>query len=131
MAFRAIGLQHPNELLMPQPPDSVQTLLIASSSGQAMDWMSTGSTAAANADAAGITIVRFTGMSTAGALLNFLVNLFSTACAAPSSGSSNSSTGTNHPVLGSGLFQVPSGSTGFSVAALSSGYVMMEGWRRG
>jgi hypothetical protein len=116
---------------IPQPPDTVQTLLIAGSSGQAFDWVG-----AADARTAFAHIVRFTGVSSAGALLNFMVNLVSTHAAAPSSGSSVTtgttagSTGNNIPVLGSREFQIPPWSTGYSVAALSSGYVMAEVWRR-
>lgn len=115
--MRAYGTLHPTDLI-PTPPDTVNTLLIAGSSGQAMDWPT------------GTQIARLSAVSTVGASLNFMVNMFSTACAAPASGSSASSTGTNHPVMGSGTFQVPGGSTGFSVAALSSGYVMVECWRK-
>ncbi len=135
MAYRGLGMQHPTEWLIPQPPDSVQTLLIAGSSGQAMDWFSTG-VAQANAAAADIQFVRFTGVTTAGATLNFMVNLYTTQAAAPSSGSSNGnstnsgSSGVNHPVQGNGLFQLQGQSTGFSVAALSSGYIMVEAWKR-
>lgn len=109
----------------PQSPDRVLTLLIAGSSGQAMDWGSTLSQ-----------IVRFSGMSTTGATINFMVNLWSTHAAAPSSGASATtgttagSTGNNLPVMGSGTYQVPPWSTGFSVAALSSGYIIAELWRK-
>lgn len=116
--MRSIGSLHPSEGI-PVPPDTVVTLLIAGSSGQAADWPS------------GTQMVRFTGVSTAGAQLNFNVNLFSTKAAAPSSGTSTEgTTGFQYPVLGRAEFQLPS-STGFSVAALSSGYVMVECWKRG
>lgn len=117
---------------IPLPPDTVQTLLIAGSSGQAMDWASS-TVGAADVRAH---LVRFTGLTTAGAQLNFSVNLISTHAAAPSSGTSVTtgttagSTGNNVPVLGQGTFQIPPWSTGFSVAALSSGYVMAEVWRK-
>lgn len=115
------------------PPDSINTLLIAGSSGQAMDWPGT---TASGAAAAGVGIARFSAVSTAGATLNFMVNLLSTHCGAPSSGSSVTSgtsvgsTGNNLPVMGAREFQVPAASTGFSVAALSSGYVMVEVWKK-
>jgi hypothetical protein len=118
--MRSISMLHPNDGI-PVPPDTVCTLLIAGSSGQAMDWPS------------GSNIIRATGVTTVGAALNFMVNLFSTQCAAPASGSSAAtaaSSGVNHPVNGSGMFQVPGASTGFSVAALSSGYIMIECWKR-
>lgn len=122
--MRAYAALHPTDQT-PLPPDTVQTLLIAGSSGQAMDWTSTLSQ-----------LVRFTGLTTGNAQLNFMVNLVSTHAAVPSSGSSVTtgttagSTGNNLPVLGSRTFQVPAWSTGFSVAALSSGYVIAEVWRK-
>ena len=122
--MRAYGALSPIDQI-PQPPDRVNTLLIAGSSGQAMDWGSTLSQ-----------LVRFSGMSTAGAAINFIVNLVSTHAAAPSSGSSATtgtsagSTGNNIPVMGSREFQIPAWSTGFSVAGLSSGYIMAEVWKK-
>jgi len=80
--------------------------------------------------------VRFSGVSTAGATINFTVNLVSTHAAAPSSGTSVTtgttagSTGNSVPVHGSRTFQIPSWSTGYSVALLSSGYVFAEVWRK-
>jgi hypothetical protein len=65
-----------------------------------------------------------------------MVNLVSTHAAAPSSGSSNTtgttagSTGNNLPVMGTRTLQIPAWSTGFSVAALSSGYIMAEVWHK-
>ena len=115
--MRAVGVLHPTDGI-PIPADTVNTLLIANSSGQAMDWPTS------------TQIVRLTGWTTAGASMNFMANLYSTACSAPASGSSASSTGTNHPVSGVGSFQVPGASTGFSVAALTSGYIMVECWKR-
>ena len=113
--MRAYGALHPTEQV-PKPADTVLTLLIAGSSGQAMDWP------------AGVDIVCFTGRSTAGAALNFEVNLESTRAAAPSSGTSTIGSTCAYPVIGQRFFQVPGGSTGFSVAALSSGYVSAECW---
>ncbi len=130
---------HVTQFDIPKPPDSVQTLLIAGSSGQASNWPNgagQGSTLAQGTTEGNAHIARFTGVSTAGALLNFMVNLVSTHCSAPASGSSLTtgttagSTGNNIPVNGQRLFQIPSWSTGFSVAALSSGYVMVETWQR-
>lgn len=120
--------------IIPEPPDTVATLLIAGSSGQAMDWPSTAGTSAsaATAAAAGVHLVRLSGLSTGGVQLNFHVNLASTKAAAPSSGySTEGTTGFNHPVLGQSSFQIPGGSTGFSVAALSSGYIQVEMWKKG
>ena len=109
------------------PPDTVQTLLIAGSSGQAMDWA--GSTISSTDK--GAQLVRFSGVSTAGALLNFWVNLQTTNAAAPSSGlSTQGTTGFCVPVQGNRYLQIPGGSTGFSVAALSSGYISVEVWKK-
>lgn len=121
--MRSIGIQHPQDF-GPVPPDTVVTLLIAGSSGQASDWP-TGSTAGC--------LIRASGVSTAGATLNFMLNLQSTHATAPASGSSvgTSAIGATHPVMGRGEFQLPGNSTGFSVAALSSGYVMLEMWKKG
>jgi hypothetical protein len=117
----AIGAFRPTEGI-PQPPDTIQTLLIAASSGQAMDWASTLTQ-----------IVRISMQSTVGAAANCYVSLDSTRAAAPSSGNSTGSTaGTlpSIPVPTVGRFlQKPADSTGFSVAALSSGYVTVECWR--
>ena len=125
--MRSYGTLHINDQI-PVPPDTVNTLLIAASSGQAMDWPVT--------FANGAHQVRFSGITTAGAQLNFMVNLVSTHAAAPSSGSSVTtgttagSTGNNVLVMGSRDFQIPPWSTGFSVAGLSSGYVTAEVWRK-
>lgn len=114
--MRAIGIARPTDQI-PQPPDTVATLLVEGSSGQAMDWPT------------GADIVRFSGTSTSGAAFNFRVNLTSTKAAAPSSGLSTAgTTGFGHNVTGEGFFQIPGGSTGFSVAALSSGYITAETW---
>lgn len=113
------------------PPDTVQTILLAAATAQAMDWAS-----AASARAAGAAIVRFTGHTTAGVPFGFMVNLISTHAVAPTSGSSVTtgttagSTGNSIPVIGSRTFQIPAWSTGFSVAAASSGYVFAEVWSR-
>jgi hypothetical protein len=120
--MRAYGALSPIDQIT-QPPDTVQTLLIAGSSGQAMDW---GSTLAQ--------LVRFTGISTAAAAgaMNFVVDLFSTNAVAPSSGTSitTGSSGNRILVIGSRTLQIPGGSTGWSVAAVSSGYVIAEQWRK-
>ena|SRR3990167_8956645 len=122
--MRSYGALSPTDQIE-QTPDKVLTLLIAGSSGQELDWGSTLSQ-----------LVRFSGVSTAGAQLNFMVNLVSTHAAAPSSGSSNTtgttagSTGNNLPVMGTRTLQIPAWSTGFSVASLSSGYIMAEVWHK-
>lgn len=117
--MRTIGLLHPSQDF-PLPPDTVQTLLIAASSGQALDWPTTQ-----------VDFVRFTAVTTAGAQLNCFVNLTSTKAAAPTSGpSTEGASGFVIGVLGTAQFQVPGASTGWSVAALSSGYVTAQVWSR-
>lgn len=129
--MRAYGALSPIDQI-PLPPDTVQTLLIAGSSGQAMDWANS----TVGASTVGAHLARFTGISTANAQLNFMVNLVSTHAAVPSSGTSittgttQGSTGNNIPVLGQAIFQIPPWSTGWSVAALTSGYVIAEVWRK-
>lgn len=120
-----------------RPPDSVQTLLLASSAGQALDWPadSTGGTTAARS--VGAHIVRFTVASTAAVPVAGLamVNLESTRANNPTSGSSVTtgttagSTGNSVPVFGSRSFLVPAWSTGWSAIALGGAYVMAEVWR--
>lgn len=121
--MRPYGALRVNDQI-PAPPDTVNTMLLGGGTAQAMDWP------------AGTEIVRLTGLTTAGAILNFLVNMFSTAAAIPSSGSTSSTAGTtgvSHPVQGVATFQVPSQSTGYSLVTHtgSSGYVYAECWRKG
>lgn len=123
--------------LIPPPPDTVATFIMTGgSSAQASDWFSTAGTALALAGTTGgPQLVRFTGITSAGSsLFNFMVNLFSTlAQAAPASGTTvgmGASSGVSHPVMQQGMFQVPGGSTGYSIAAVSSGVVYVEMWRK-
>lgn len=101
-------------------PDTHTTILLAAATAQASDY------------ATDTHIIRVTGMTTAGAQLNFYANLQSTAAAIPSSGTTatTSTTGVSIPVLGTRVFAVGSGSTGFSVIAPTSGYVHVECWKR-
>ena len=75
-------------------------------------------------------IARFTGCSTAGIPVVFAVSLDSTrAAGAFTSGSaSGTSAITGYLVNGQGVFQIPGGSTGFSVACAVSAYVQVETW---
>lgn len=120
----------------PQPPDNVSTLLLAAGVGQALDWTNSTGGAGSAASSVGAQIVRFTGMSTANAPILFMVNLVSTHANVPTSGTSATtgtsvaSTGNSIPVWGSREFQIPSWSTGWSAAALTSGYVIAETWRK-
>lgn len=119
----AIGTLNPIDQI-PSAPDTVQVVLIASSSGQAMDWAASSLTQ----------LVRVSMLTTAGALSQCFFNPNSTRASAPSSGlSTGTSTGAlpSVPIPSEGRFlQIPSGSTGFSVASLTSGYVSVECWRK-
>ena len=120
--MRQIGTLHPTDFT-PVMPDTTQTLLIAGSSGQAID-MPSGSSQGC--------IVRFSGMSTSGGTLNFFIGLGTTKAAAPSSGNStDGTTGFGSPVMGAGAFQMFGASTCWSAAALSSGYIIAEFWKKG
>lgn len=133
--MRAYGALNPIDGI-PMPPDTVATFVMTGgSSAQASDWFSSGSTAMANAGTGNIGIVRFTGLTSMGSsLFNFMVNMFSTlAAAVPASGTTvgmAASSGVSHPIYGQGTFQVPGGSTGYSIAALTSGLVFVEMWRK-
>ena len=126
---RAISNLHPTDGV-PVPPSTVITFLMTGgSSAQASDWPTDAGVAAANASAAGIHVVRITPVSTAGTAFFCTANLFSTAASVPSSGVTVDST-SRVPILSPREFQVPGGSTGFSLAALTSGNVMVECWRK-
>ena len=127
--MRAIGTLHPTDQV-PVPPDTVTTFLMTGgSSAQAADWLSSGSTITANAAVAGVGVVRITPITTAGGAFFCMANLLSTQAAVPTSGTSIS-TGASHPVMSPSAFQVPGGSTGFSIAAITSGIVIIEQWRK-
>lgn len=135
--MRTYGTISPTDQV-PLPPDTVATFVVTGSSQQASDWFSTGSTAltfAGQSGANGPQIVRFTGLTSAGSsMFNFMVNLFSTLAAMiPSSGTTvgmGNSSGVSHPVLGQAVFQLPGRSTGYSIAAMTSGYIFVEMWRK-
>lgn len=115
--MRGYGTQHPMES-GPVPPDTVSTILLGGATAQSLDWPSSAQ------------IAKLTGVTTAGAQLNFYVNMHSTAAAVPSSGTT-STTGVSFPILGTDTFQVPGSSTGFSVIAPTSGYVHVACWKKG
>lgn len=113
---------------IPAPPDTVVTLLLTGgSSAQAADWPSTLAQ-----------LVRVTGLSTAGAAFTVFFNARSTHAAVGASGTSVTtgtsvgSTGNTYPIyLGvPRAFQIPGGSTGWSVAAYTSGLAIVEIWKR-
>jgi len=126
---RASAKLHPTDAT-PVPPSTVLTFLMTGgSSAQASDWYADTGSAAANAAAAGIHLVRITPVSTAGGAFFCTANLFSTAATVPSSGVTVSTT-SEVPVTTPREFQVPGGSTGFSLAAYTSGIVMVECWKK-
>jgi len=134
--MRAYGALSPTELIE-TPPDSVITFVMTGgSSAQAADWPNSTGGAAANAGLAGANLVHITAMSTAGAFLAVTFNFYSTAANTPASGTSVTtgttagSTGNSIPIFGSRYLQVPPPSTGFSVASMTSGYVMVEMWHK-
>ena len=135
--MRVTGLLHPTEGNT-VPPDTQYTFLMTGgSSAQASDWLSSGSTTVANAAAAGIGVVRITPISTGTVPLYVTANLHSTYAAANlgtsslSSGSVNASTNISYPIPETGrMFQVLGASTGFSVAAQTSGYIHVEVWKK-
>lgn len=129
--MRYTGMMHPTDNV-PVPADKVVTLLMTGgSSAQALDWTSSAGTAVANAAAAGVSLIRLTGMSSAGGTFGFTANLYSTAASVPSSGDANGSTSANFPVqTGPSAFQVTGNSTGYSLAAFTSGYVIVEMWKK-
>jgi hypothetical protein len=120
----------------PMPPDTVQTLLLAAGVAQALDWPNSTGGAATNAAAGDSQLVRFTFATTAGIPVLGMVNLYSTNCNAPSSGSSAStgttagSTGNSVPVCMQGEFQIMGYSTGWSAACPVSAYCIAEIWSK-
>lgn len=105
---------------IPVPANTVITFKMGVATGQSIDWPT-------DAD-----VVRITPVTTAGAPICAYVNLYSTAAAIPSSGSSAGTTATaavNIPVAVPTMFSIPS-STGMSCIANSACYVHVECWKR-
>lgn len=96
-------------------PDHTATLLIANSSGQALDYPS------------GAVIMRVSYCTTAGVPNTCFVNTASTKASIPTTGLSTLASSAHNAVVGERLFSVAS-ATGFSVAAPSSGYAHFEFW---
>lgn len=123
--MRGIGWLHPSE--QASVPADTQTSILM-----------TAATAAVMAVPSGAGMVRLSGLSTAGALLNFYVNLQSSVAAAPTSdasaGTTNSSSLQIPCVNGGGqYYQLPGGTAGSSVIGLfspTSGYIVAEWWKR-
>lgn len=123
--MRGIGWLHSNEQVS-VPADTHSALLLAAATGGALDVPS------------GAALVRLTGLTTAGALLNFFANLGSSKAQAPTSSVTAGSTGStdlNIPMPNGGgfIFQLPGGTAGSSVIscfAATSGIVVAEWWNR-
>jgi len=134
--MRAIGILHPTDLPV-IPCDTQITFQLVANTAQAQDWLSTASTAMANAAAAGVGIVRITPVSTTAVPLYATVNLQTTAAllnlatSSLSSGSALASSNISYVIPASGaMFQVSGASTGFSVASQTSGWMHVEMWRK-
>lgn len=126
---RASGKLHPTDNVALPPSTVITFLMTGGSSAQASDWYDDTGTAAASARAAGVHLVRITPVSTAGGSFSCNVNLMSTAATVPTSGVTVSTT-SKAMVTSAREFQVPGGSTGFSVAAPTSGNVIVECWKK-
>jgi hypothetical protein len=115
--MRAYGALHPTDQV-PLPPDTVTTVLLTGgSSAQAFDMPT---------DAQ---MCRITPMTTAGGAFIVFANLTTTGAHVPTSGTTTGSS-VSHPVSQASMFQIPGGSTGMSLAAITSGYGFVEFWRK-
>lgn len=126
---RASGRQHPTAQIPVAPSTVITFLMTGGSSAQASDWPNDSGTAVANAATAGIHLVRITPVSTAGGAFFCTANLFTTAATVPTSGVTISTTSLA-AVPAARDFQVAGASTGFSLAAYTSGVVMVECWKK-
>lgn len=119
--MRTSGVLHPTDANdIPVPSDSQAKFALAAATPQAADWP------------AGARIARLTGVTTLGAAYAFYFNDGSTKASSAAdssftSGTSQSS-GLNSYIVGSRDYQIPGTSTGFSLAAASSGIVSVEIW---
>lgn len=126
---RSSGKLHPTDAT-PVPASTVITVLLTGgSSAQSVPWYNDSGVAAATAAAAGVGLVRVTPVSTAGGSFFCMIDLVSTGAAVPTSGVTIDTT-SSAPVTTPREFQVPGGSTGFSVAALTSGHAIIECWKK-
>jgi len=119
--MRTAGVLHPTDANnIPIPSDVQAKFPLAANTPLAADWP------------AGSDIARVTGVTTLGGPLAFYFNDGSTKASSAAdssftSGTSQSS-GLSSYVVGSRDFQIPGTSTGFSLAAASSGVVSVEVW---
>ena len=122
--MKTYATSHPTEA-GPAPTDAIAFLVLSAGTAQAVDYPS------------GTEIVRLSGMTTAGAVLGFVVNINTSGAAlgssvVPSSGVTTATSQQNVicPAGWSLTYQLPGGSTGFSVVAGAAGYVSAEFWGR-
>ena len=128
--MRATGVMHPTDGPY-VPPDTVTTLLLTGgSSTQAQDWLSSGSTALAQAGPSGAQLIKVTPVTTAGGAFFVMFNAFSTGAVAPASGTTIASSGVGQPIKDPTFLQIPGGSTGWSAFSYSSGLCIIEQWRK-
>jgi len=119
---RNTGMMHPTDNT-PLPADTCTTfLLTGGSSAQKADYPS------------GAGIMRITPATTAGAAFQCFLCADSSNAAVPAAGTTQSTATSSGvtclPVPFQMTYQVPGGSTGFSVAAYTSGNVQVEFWRK-
>lgn len=120
--MRPLGSLHPTELI-PVPADTVIRTVLTAATGQAYDYPS------------GAQIMRLTGLSSAGGSYSFYLNALSTGAVSAttvdsSAQSSAASSGLNYMITSGQFFQIPGGSTGFSLVSPTSGCVTVEFWRK-
>lgn len=121
--MRQIGSLHPSEGI-PLAADTFACAVLAAGTHQAFDYPSTG-----------CDIVRLSGATTAGAAYGFVFNNSSTSASWPATSQNATTAGATQanalvPPGEARLFQVPRGSTGFSLIGGSSGIVTIEFWKR-
>lgn len=113
-----------NFIQIPVPPDLVAYAALAGATAEAYDYPT------------GANIIRLSGVTTAAAGFGFAFNPISSAAqwpAADSTGTTASSSLLNIivPAGESRMFQIPGGSTGFSLVSGTSGIVGIEYWKKG
>ena len=119
---RAVGALQPTDNI-PLPADvMIHFLMTGGSSAQSADYPT------------GAQIMRITPYSTAGGSFFGFLCPGSTSAAVASSGTTQSSAASSGlssiPIPFQLSFQVPGGSTGFSIAAYTSGVVSVEFWKK-
>lgn len=122
--MRTYGALNPLDLIE-AAPQNVQTVLLTGGTAQAMDWA--GSTVGSTD--AEVQLARFSAFTSGNVPMAAGVNIASTNAAVAAGTSASTLSAVTFPVVGARTVQVPQNSTGFSVVAPTSGYVMIEMWR--